>query len=122
MELRLLGPVELWADGVPVPVGTAKQRCVLAVLALEANHVVPVETVIDRVWDQAPPEAARALVQTYVARLRRAFADCGMPAALTYRSGGYDQAAVCARGAGPGSQPRRARRDGDRPGLGRHPA
>ena len=89
MELRLLGPVELWVGGMPVSVGPAKQRCVLAVLALEANHVVPVETVVDRVWDQAPPQAARGLVQTYVARLRRAFADHGVPASLTYRSGGY---------------------------------
>jgi DNA-binding SARP family transcriptional activator/Tfp pilus assembly protein PilF len=89
LELRLLGPVEWWVDDAPVPAGTTKQRCVLAVLALEANHVVPVETVIDRVWDDTPPDAARALVQTYVARIRRSFADSGIPAVLTYRSGGY---------------------------------
>jgi DNA-binding SARP family transcriptional activator len=89
VHLRLLGPVELWVAGMPNSVGPAKQRCVLAVLALEANHVVPVETVIDRVWDHAPPDAARALVQTYVSRLRRVFADCGMDAEITYRAGGY---------------------------------
>jgi DNA-binding SARP family transcriptional activator len=89
VQLRLLGPVELWVEDVPVPVGPAKQRCVLAVLALAANHVVPVESVIDRVWDHDPPHAARALVQTYVARLRRAFTDSGIDAALTFRSGGY---------------------------------
>jgi tetratricopeptide (TPR) repeat protein len=90
VELRLLGPVEIWLDGELVAAGPPKQRCVLAVLALEANRVVPVETVTDRVWDHAPPPAARALVQTYVARLRRIFARCGANnITLTYRSGGY---------------------------------
>lgn len=47
----------------------------------------------DRVWDHAPPEAARTLLQTYVARLRRAFATGGVhqhAVTITYRSGGYE--------------------------------
>lgn len=87
VELRLLGPIEVWFDGKLLAVGPPKQRCVLAVLALEVNRVVPVETIIDRVWDDSPPAAARSLVQTYVARLRRVLAGSGVT--LAYRSGGY---------------------------------
>jgi DNA-binding SARP family transcriptional activator len=91
VELRLLGPIEVWSDGELVATGPPKQRCVLTVLALEANRVVPVETITDRVWDNSPAAAARTLVQTYVARLRRVLAECGASRTptLTYRSGGY---------------------------------
>jgi DNA-binding SARP family transcriptional activator len=35
-ELRLLGPVQLFVAGRPVEVGPAKQRTVLAALAVDA--------------------------------------------------------------------------------------
>ena len=40
MQLRVLGPVEASVDGRPVPLGAAKQRAVLAMLALHANRTV----------------------------------------------------------------------------------
>ena len=39
MKLQLLGPVEATLAGRPVPLGAAKQRAVLAMLALRANEV-----------------------------------------------------------------------------------
>ncbi|MET0495008.1 MAG: tetratricopeptide repeat protein [Actinoplanes sp.] len=89
-DLRVLGPVELWAVGRQIDLGTAKQRAVLAVLALEPGRTVPVEVLIDRVWDDTAPRTVRNALHTYVLRLRRAFdtLDGDVPA-LEFRNGGY---------------------------------
>jgi DNA-binding SARP family transcriptional activator len=87
MEFRLLGPVEMWHDGRLIDIGHTKQRCVLAVLLMDAGRVVPTATLLDRVWGHAPPDAALNVLYGYVARLRKALTPAG--AALTRRSGGY---------------------------------
>ncbi|WP_433292046.1 AfsR/SARP family transcriptional regulator [Actinoplanes sp. CA-030573] len=92
VRLRLLGPMELRVDGCDVRLGPPRQRTVLAVLALEAGRPVPLATLIDRVWDSAPPADARGVIYTYVARLRRALASGGSSApavSLSRRNGGY---------------------------------
>jgi DNA-binding SARP family transcriptional activator/tetratricopeptide (TPR) repeat protein len=71
MEFRILGPLEV-ADGRDhVPLGPEKQRAVLAMLLLEANHAVPVERLIDGLWADAPPERSVKAIHTYVSRLRK---------------------------------------------------
>ena len=40
MEIRLLGAVEAYADGVALPLGGPRQRAVLADLALHAGQLV----------------------------------------------------------------------------------
>lgn len=84
--LRLLGPVELLVDGEPRDLGSAKQRCVLAVLLLEPGPV-RTETLIDGVWNDDPPDGARAALYSYLARLRKAL--CGTGIEIRRRSGGY---------------------------------
>ncbi|MBW6439731.1 AfsR/SARP family transcriptional regulator [Actinoplanes hulinensis] len=71
MDLRLLGPVELWTEGKPIRVGPPKQRAVLAVLAYSVGQPVPVSVLIERVWCDSPPAEARTSIQAYVTRLRR---------------------------------------------------
>ena len=72
MRLSLLGPVELIDDAeAPVAIGSAKQRLLLAVLGLELNQVVPVERLLDLLWDRDPPPAARPALQGHVAALRK---------------------------------------------------
>lgn len=93
-ELRLLGPVELWVAGNRLDLGPAKQRAVLAGLAAEAGRAVPLEELIDRVWDGTPPRTVRNALHTYVLRLRRVFEEIGADAPrLEFRSGGYALAA-----------------------------
>lgn len=75
MEFRVLGPIEAYADGAPIPVGGPKPRTMLALLAVHAGRVVSQEQLVDAVWGEEPPEQARAAVYTYVSTLRRAFAD-----------------------------------------------
>ena len=71
MEVQLLGPVEATDDGRPVALGAAKQRALLAILALRANHVVPAETLVDGLWPPDPPASAAKMVQHFVSRLRK---------------------------------------------------
>ncbi|WP_410537655.1 BTAD domain-containing putative transcriptional regulator [Streptomyces sp. KL2] len=89
MGLRLLGPVDLVVDGRSVDLGGPRQRAVLAVLGLNANRVVPVEQLIDAVWDTAPPSTARGQIQTCISALRRILGDAGHPGAIATRQPGY---------------------------------
>ena len=68
VEFGVLGPLRVnGGDGV-LP---AKQRVLLAVLLLRANRVVPVDVLIDALWDDAPPSSARTTLQGYVKQLRQ---------------------------------------------------
>lgn len=67
----LLGPLLMTVEGTPVPLGTPKQRVVLATLLINRNRVVATESLIDAAWDQEPVSAARASLHTYVSNLRR---------------------------------------------------
>lgn len=85
VRLRLLGAVELHVDGTGVPLGPARQRTVLAALAIDAGRPVQIDTLVDRVWGLSPPGQVRGVVYSYVNRLRHALRDV----ALSRRSGGY---------------------------------
>ncbi len=74
VELRVLGEIEVWIDGRAVHPGHARQRCVLAVLALDAGRLVSTDQLIDRVWGHRTPGDARNVLYNYLARLRRALA------------------------------------------------
>src|SRR5258708_2850036 len=71
LQLRLLGPVEIVAGGRVLDIGGPRQRIVLAMLALNVNRVMPVERLIDAVWDDSPPSTARGQIQICISALRR---------------------------------------------------
>ncbi|MEO3781764.1 BTAD domain-containing putative transcriptional regulator [Actinocorallia sp. B10E7] len=71
MRLNLLGPVELLVAGRPTSVGPPKQRALLALLAVNADRVVPADVLADRLWAGAPPASAWNSLHAYVSRLRR---------------------------------------------------
>jgi ABC-type branched-subunit amino acid transport system substrate-binding protein/DNA-binding SARP family transcriptional activator len=71
VEYRVLGPLEAADDGQPLSLGGRKQRALLAYLVLEANRVVPTDRLIDQVWGDEPPEAARQALFAYISRLRK---------------------------------------------------
>jgi DNA-binding SARP family transcriptional activator len=75
-ELRLLGPLEASVDGVPVALGSPKQRALLVHLA-HAGEAVTVQRLIDELWPEDPPEAAQHAIQVYVSGLRKALGDRG---------------------------------------------
>ena len=53
-EFRVLGPLEARHGGETVSLGGQRQRALLAVLLLNANHVVSRERLISRVWHDEP--------------------------------------------------------------------
>ncbi|MFC5923002.1 BTAD domain-containing putative transcriptional regulator [Micromonospora vulcania] len=79
--------------GRPIDLGPPKQRRVLAALAVNANRCVPVEMLVERVWEDIPPADARGVLYTYLTRLRRLLAVAGaavdVPITVGRRSGGY---------------------------------
>lgn len=90
MEFRILGPIELWAGGRRYDLGTAKERCVLAVLLLNPGRPISPEKLIGYAWDDNPPVRARDSLYTYVSRLRRRLQEIGGAASIaSSRSGGY---------------------------------
>ncbi|SCL71557.1 DNA-binding transcriptional activator of the SARP family [Micromonospora citrea] len=72
IDLHLLGPVTATRDGTEIPLGAPQQRTMLAALLMEPGRVVPVDDLIDAVWGQRAPAAARKAVQVYASRLRHA--------------------------------------------------
>jgi DNA-binding SARP family transcriptional activator len=69
---RLLGPLEaVGDDGEPLALGGQKQRAVLALLLLRANHVVSKDFLIDAVWGEEPPPAAVPSLQNFISSFRR---------------------------------------------------
>ena len=88
MVLRLLGEVSVHVDGRPVDLGPARQRCMLAALAVEADRVVPVDRLVERVWGADVPRRGRATLHSYISRLRQALAGAD-GVTIVRRSGGY---------------------------------
>src|SRR5687767_5732741 len=88
VEFRLLGEVEARVDGRVVDLGHARQRCVLAVLLIEASRVVTVDQLLARVWAEEPPLRARNTLAGYVTRLRQALATAN-DVTLTRRPSAY---------------------------------
>ncbi|KJK50600.1 hypothetical protein UK23_10120 [Lentzea aerocolonigenes] len=79
--LRLLGEV----SAGEADLGSPKQRCLLAALAVDAGRVVPVDRLIDRIWGDAAPR--RDTVHSYISRLRQAVGGPGL--VIERRPAGY---------------------------------
>ena len=84
IRYRLLGPLEVRSDGVPLPLPGGKPSALLARLLLDARRVVPADSLVDALWSDAPPSAHK-VVQVYVSQLRKTLG----PAQIETRSPGY---------------------------------
>ncbi|GAB7041658.1 MULTISPECIES: AfsR/SARP family transcriptional regulator [Catenuloplanes] len=82
MWFGILGPLRAANGGVDAPVAAGRDRVVLAMLLLNSLHVVSIDQLVDALWDSAPPATARGQLQSSVSRIRRAFAEAGLPAEL----------------------------------------
>lgn len=80
MDFSLLGPVAVASASGELPLGPAKRRSVLALLLLRPNTTVPLEQLIDSLWEDEPPAHARTVVQGHVSRLRATLAEGGADA------------------------------------------
>lgn len=87
-RFRILGSLRVDGDE-PVQVTARRQQVVLALLLLNGNRTVTLDTLFDAIWDGDPPETARAQVQTCVSALRRAMLGAGLGERIRVRDGGY---------------------------------
>src|SRR5262245_21017895 len=71
MEFRILGPLEAYEGGTLIPLGSDKQRALLALLLLNPNRAVSLERLVDDLWGDDPPARVVKAIQTYVSRLRK---------------------------------------------------
>lgn len=79
MKVSLLGPLVAHDDaGVALRLGGPKQRAVLALLALSPGRVLPMDTLVDGLWEEDPPARAVGTIQVYVHGLRKALGDPGL--------------------------------------------
>jgi DNA-binding SARP family transcriptional activator/streptogramin lyase len=88
VEFRILGPLEVLEDGLPLVLGRLKERTVLAVLLLHANEFVSRERLIDELWGTSPPPTARKAVNVYISKLRQTLTRNGHDPIAT-AEGGY---------------------------------
>ncbi|MGW4500325.1 AfsR/SARP family transcriptional regulator [Micromonospora sp. NPDC004336] len=88
VEFGLLGDLRAHIDDQPVDLGHVRQQSVLAALLVDANRIVPVEQLIDRVWGDRRPSRPLATLYSYLSRLR----GCLAPSAevlINRQAGGY---------------------------------
>src|ERR671911_3084738 len=90
VEIRVLGRVDAIVDGRSLPLGGAKQRAVLAMLALRANRAVATDVLIDGLWGERPPASAAKNVQLYVSQLRKALASDESGSSIVTHGRGYE--------------------------------
>ncbi|WP_203913543.1 AfsR/SARP family transcriptional regulator [Rhizocola hellebori] len=82
---RVLGPLHV----VDARITASRQQIVLAVLLLEANHVVPVGRLVDAVWEDAPPATAKSQIQICISTIRRALSHAGLGDRIDTSPAGY---------------------------------
>jgi predicted ATPase/DNA-binding SARP family transcriptional activator len=70
VQLRVLGPVQVRGPLGPIELTRAKERAVLAALALFHGRAVSTDRLVDAVWAGGPPVRADKALQIHVQRLR----------------------------------------------------
>ena len=89
MEFGILGPLEVSVAGQPLAIGRARTRAVLALLLVEANRVVPADTLAQLLWPHLTTDRAMANLQVRLSELRRALRSVGEGDRLESRPPGY---------------------------------
>ena len=84
VEVRLFGQLEAVQEGVAVPVQGAKQRALLALLALQRGQPVSADRLIDALWGDGRAANPANALQAQIGQLRRTF---GAAAIVTTEAG-----------------------------------
>ncbi|WP_328666228.1 AfsR/SARP family transcriptional regulator [Streptomyces sp. NBC_00322] len=70
MNIEVLGALSVREKGRSIAPSAPKPRQVLALLALNADQLVPVSQLVEELWGQNPPRSSRTTLQTYVLQVR----------------------------------------------------
>ena len=88
MDFRILGPLEVSHDGRAVPVTGTRQRELLALLLLDAGHVVSSDRLMEELWGAKQPAAGSTALRVRVSQLRKVLKPGGEQMLVT-RPPGY---------------------------------
>jgi DNA-binding SARP family transcriptional activator len=84
VNFRILGRLEIDADGTPVELAAPRDRKLLIDLLLHANELMPTDRLVDELWGEAAPKNAKAALHNGLTQLRKLVGD-----ALVRRPPGY---------------------------------
>lgn len=70
LDVRVLGPLEVQADGRPMSIAGAKPRAILTLLGLYGGRTVTAELIGDLLWGDDPPRTYAQALQTHISKLR----------------------------------------------------
>jgi DNA-binding SARP family transcriptional activator len=90
--IRILGPVEVLADGRGrrISVSGAKRPALLATLVVRGGRTVSMDKLIHELWGDEPPANAANALQAHIKRLRQLIGSaCGEPDRIVTRAPGY---------------------------------
>ena len=89
IDYRILGPLEVSADGRVIEIGGPRLRALLVILLLRANESVPRDVLVHELWGEQPPVGAQGSLDVYVSRLRKALGPHANGSVLVTRPGAY---------------------------------
>jgi len=90
---RVLGPVEVHTrDDRVLTLPRRQERCLLAILLLEAGRTVQIDRLCALLWEDRPPERAHQAMRSHASRIRAMLTTAGADehgVALLSSRGGY---------------------------------
>ncbi|NUR83711.1 MAG: SARP family transcriptional regulator, partial [Nonomuraea sp.] len=93
MFFGVLGSLETWRGDSRLDLGAPRNRAVLARLLIARGTVVPVDRLIEDLWEGAAPPQALSSLRTFVCQLRRVLesrpSGRTAPRVLVTEPGGY---------------------------------
>ena len=77
MDVRVLGPLQVWDAEQELALGGTRPAALLAMLVLNLNRVVSMDALVDGFWGPNPPDTATSSIHVAVSRLRKALQSPG---------------------------------------------
>ncbi|MEU3186541.1 BTAD domain-containing putative transcriptional regulator [Streptomyces sp. NPDC006923] len=91
VTIRLLGPVTLVKDALPIPIPGQRQRRFLTCLALRPGQVISKDVISEESWDGEPPLTVSGQLQTSAWMIRTAMEKAGLSRdAVSSHDSGYE--------------------------------
>ena len=89
VEFRVLGPVNIAAQGRSLSPTGRRERTLLALLLISLNRVVASERLADELWPAHPPKEALHSLRVAMSRLRKTLGELGGADLLATQAPGY---------------------------------
>ncbi|MFJ8109567.1 ATP-binding protein [Streptomyces sp. NPDC096132] len=71
VNIWVLGPLRVEVEGQAAHFGSRLTRAILAQLLISRGAYMPVDRIVQQLWQDAPPPRAQVSLQAYIAKLRR---------------------------------------------------